>query len=105
MQLFRERLLGSLLDKRAISQELIQKLLIWRHPGFSAHVGEPIAAGGSSAWRTPPPTSSEIRSYADVRIGGAMLTSRLCGVSVPPGAGFARRYSEMRAVVDSRWSA
>jgi hypothetical protein len=44
MQLFRERLLGSLLDKRAISQELIQKLLAWRHPGFSAHVGEPIAA-------------------------------------------------------------
>jgi hypothetical protein len=44
MRLFRERLLGSLLDKRAISQELIQKLLAWRHPGFSAHVGEPIAA-------------------------------------------------------------
>jgi Putative transposase/Transposase zinc-binding domain len=44
MQLFRERLLGSLLDKRAISQELIQKLLAWRHPGFSAHVGEPIAS-------------------------------------------------------------
>ena len=44
MRLFRERLLGSLLDKRAISQELVQKLLAWRHPGFSAHVGEPIAA-------------------------------------------------------------
>jgi Transposase zinc-binding domain/Putative transposase len=44
MRLFRERLLGSLLDKRAISQELVQKLLAWRHPGFSAHVGEPIMA-------------------------------------------------------------
>jgi hypothetical protein len=44
MQLVRERLLGSLLDKRAISQELIQMLLAWRHPGFSAHLGEPIAA-------------------------------------------------------------
>jgi hypothetical protein len=44
MRLFRERLLGSLLDKRAISKELVQKLLAWRHPGFSAHVGEPIAA-------------------------------------------------------------
>jgi hypothetical protein len=44
MRQFRERLLGSLLDKRAISQELVQKLLAWRHPGFSAHVGEPIAA-------------------------------------------------------------
>lgn len=44
MRLFRERLLGSLLDKRAISQELVRKLLAWRHPGFSAHVGEPISA-------------------------------------------------------------
>jgi len=44
IRLFRERLLGSLLDKRAISQELVQKLLAWRHPGFSAHVGEPILA-------------------------------------------------------------
>jgi hypothetical protein len=32
MRLFRERLLGSLLDKRAISQELVRKLLAnhWR---------------------------------------------------------------------------
>ena len=44
MRLFRERLLGILLDKHAISQELVQKLLAWRHPGFSAHVGEPITA-------------------------------------------------------------
>ena len=34
MALFRERLLGSLLDKRAISQELVRKLLAWRHPGL-----------------------------------------------------------------------
>jgi hypothetical protein len=44
MRLFRERLLSSLLDKRAISLELVHKLLAWRHPGFSVHVGEPIAA-------------------------------------------------------------
>jgi Transposase zinc-binding domain/Putative transposase len=44
MALFRERLLRSLLDQRAISEELVKKLLAWRHPGFSAHVGEPIAA-------------------------------------------------------------
>ena len=44
MTLFRERLLGSLLDKRAISNDLVKKLLAWRHPGFSAHVGEPIMA-------------------------------------------------------------
>lgn len=36
MTLFRERLPGRLLDKRAISQELVKKLLAWRHPGFSA---------------------------------------------------------------------
>ena len=44
MRLFHERLLGSLLDQRAISQELVHKLLAWRHPGFSGHVGEPITA-------------------------------------------------------------
>lgn len=44
MRLFREQLLGSLLAERAISQELVRKLLAWRHPGFSAHVGEPITA-------------------------------------------------------------
>jgi Putative transposase len=44
MRLFREWLLKSLLDKHAISEELVKKLLAWRHPGFSAHVGEPISA-------------------------------------------------------------
>jgi hypothetical protein len=44
MTRFRERLLGSLLDQRAISNELVKKLLAWRHPGFSAHVSEPIMA-------------------------------------------------------------
>jgi hypothetical protein len=42
MTLFRERILARLLDRHAISRELVQKLLAWRHPGFSAHVGEPI---------------------------------------------------------------
>jgi len=40
----RERILARLLDRHAISKELVQKLLAWRHPGFSAHVGEPICA-------------------------------------------------------------
>ena len=43
MALFRERLLENLVDKRAISKELVTRLLAWRHPGFSAHVGERIA--------------------------------------------------------------
>ena len=43
MALFRERLLASLVENRAISQQLVAKLLAWRHPGFSAHVGETIA--------------------------------------------------------------
>jgi hypothetical protein len=62
MRLFRERLLGSLLDRRAISRELVQKLLAWRHPGFSAHVGEPIAAENNKRLEDTPPTSSEIPS-------------------------------------------
>jgi len=43
MALFRERLLARLLEARAISKELVAKLVGWRHPGFSAHVGERIA--------------------------------------------------------------
>ena len=42
MKLFRERLLARLIERHAISEELAQKLLRWRHPGFSAHIGEPI---------------------------------------------------------------
>ena len=42
MKLFRERLLARLIERHAISPELAQKLLKWRHPGFSAHIGEPI---------------------------------------------------------------
>jgi hypothetical protein len=43
MTLFRERLLARLVESRAISKELVATLLAWRHPGFSAHVGERIA--------------------------------------------------------------
>ena len=42
MKLFRERLLARLTFRHAISEELARKLLAWRHPGFSAHVGEAI---------------------------------------------------------------
>jgi hypothetical protein len=42
MSLFRQRILARLLERHAISQELVHKLLAWRHSGFSAHVGEPI---------------------------------------------------------------
>jgi len=43
MTLFRERLLARLVECHAISQELVAKLVGWKHPGFSSHVGEPIA--------------------------------------------------------------
>ncbi len=49
MWLFRERLLARLVERRAISQELAAKLLAWRHPGFSVHVGEPIAGSDTQA--------------------------------------------------------
>ena len=42
VRLFRERLLARLIERHAISEELARKLLKWRHPGFSAHIGEPI---------------------------------------------------------------
>jgi hypothetical protein len=81
LRLFRERLLGSLLDKRASSQELVQKLLAWRLPGFSAHVGEPIAAEPSSVSRTPRPPSSEIpsrsRSSSTSMAGAVLYRSRM----------------------------
>ena len=49
MRLFRERLLARLVGKHALSRELATKLLSWRHPGFSAHVGEPIAPENTQA--------------------------------------------------------
>jgi len=42
MTLFRERLLARLLERHAISEDLARRLLSWRHPGFSAHVGNAI---------------------------------------------------------------
>jgi hypothetical protein len=49
MRLFRERLLARLVERHAISQDLATKLMAWRHPGFSAHVGEPISADDTHA--------------------------------------------------------
>jgi hypothetical protein len=43
MSLFRERLLARLVEAHAISPELVRRLFAWTHPGFSAHIGEPIA--------------------------------------------------------------
>jgi hypothetical protein len=45
ISLFRERLLARLLA-HAVSPELVKRLLAWKHPGFSAHAGDPIAATG-----------------------------------------------------------
>jgi hypothetical protein len=44
MTFFRERLLSKLVERRLISKELLAKLITWRHPGVSAHVGDRIAA-------------------------------------------------------------
>jgi putative transposase len=49
MKLFRERLLARLVERHAISGDLVRKLLAWRHPGFSAHVGEAIASEDKKA--------------------------------------------------------
>jgi hypothetical protein len=42
MKLFRERLLARLIERHVISETLARKLLAWKHPGFSVHVGGPI---------------------------------------------------------------
>jgi hypothetical protein len=42
MKLFRERLLARLIERHTISEDLAHKLLAWRHPDFSAHVGRAI---------------------------------------------------------------
>ena len=57
--LFRERLLARLLDRHAISHELARKLLAWRRPGFSAHVGEPIGRQHKQRLEDTLPTSCE----------------------------------------------
>ena len=62
MSLFRRRLLARLVEALAISPELVRKLLAWRHPGFSAHVAEPISPEQKPRLGTPPPTSSAIPS-------------------------------------------
>lgn len=56
LRLFRERLLAKLVERRAISQQLVAKLVAWRLPGFSAYVGEMIPPRTSSASKTPPLT-------------------------------------------------
>ena len=42
MRLFRERLLARFIERHAISEDLARRLLAWRQPGFSAHVGKAI---------------------------------------------------------------
>ena len=49
MKLFRQALLERLVARHAISEELKARLLSWRHPGFSTHVGEPIPPGDTRA--------------------------------------------------------
>src|SRR5712691_883595 len=71
MRLFRERLLARLVERRAISKELVGKLLVWRHPGFSAHVGQTIAPEDTqrledtAAYLVPNPLSLKKLVYLD----------------------------------------
>jgi hypothetical protein len=80
--LFRERILARLLDRHAISPELVQKLVGWRHPGFSAHVGESIPPHESqrledtAAYLVRNPLSLRKLVYLD---GQQAVLYRLCG--------------------------
>ena len=105
MRLFRGRLLARLVDAHAISPELVAKLLAWKHPGFSAHVGEPIEPENkqhledTAAYLVRNPLLCG-RPHSSGSADLAIMRSIACA-----DAGFARSYSEMRAVVDTRWSA
>ena len=72
MRLFRERLLARLLDKHAISRELVAKLLAWRHPGFSAFVGEPIPPDNTKA-------IEDMAGYEGVDLVGTRTVANLSG--------------------------
>jgi hypothetical protein len=71
MRLFREQLLARLVERRAISEVLVAKLTSWRHPGFSAFVGRPIAPEDKvaiediAAYLVKPPVSLEKLVYLD----------------------------------------
>jgi len=67
MRLFRERLLARLVKKHAISQELVAKLMAWRHPGFSAFVGEAI----------PPENTKAIEDMAGYVVRNPLSLKRL----------------------------
>jgi hypothetical protein len=82
MRLFRERLLARLIGRRAISEELAHKLLKWRHPGFSAHVGEPIpfednkAIEDVASYLVKAPLSLKKLVYRRARVNRARLIWR-----------------------------
>jgi hypothetical protein len=71
MILFRRHLLGRLLEQHAVSELLVTKLKTWRHPGFSAFVGQPIAPENKAAlediaaYLLRPPLSLEKLVYLD----------------------------------------
>jgi hypothetical protein len=71
MKLFREHLLARLVERQAISEVLVAKLTTWRHPGFSAFVGRPIAPEDKAAiediaaYLVKPPVSLEKLVYLD----------------------------------------
>jgi hypothetical protein len=73
MALFRARFLARLVEKHAIPKELVAKLLAWRHPGFSVHVGEPIppddpkAIENMAGYVTRAPLSLQRLVYIDGR--------------------------------------
>ena len=67
MTLFRERLLARLVESHVLSQELVAKLVGWKHPGFSTHVGEigrildHLGLSTPEAAKPPPPAPEVLR--------------------------------------------
>jgi len=71
MSLFRDRLLARLLASHAISQELVSKLLAWRHPGFSTHLDEAIASEEKRTYSGAPGTQYAASGKAAADSGGS----------------------------------
>jgi hypothetical protein len=70
MSLFRQTLLALLLERHAISQELVRKILAWRHP-----VGRPLPLPDESL----PETELQSRALARWPVSFALAVSAVSG--------------------------
>jgi len=82
MKLFRECLLARLVERHAISEDLARKLVAWKHPGVSSHIGDPIPFENKKAiedlacYLVRAPLSLQKLVYQRARVNRARLIRR-----------------------------